>query len=85
MKRRYKEFHIGDEVMVHLRKEYFPMGTYNKFKMRKLGPCKIVKMHDSRNAYKVELSVELNISPVFNISNLTEYCEGGGGDEVAEV
>ena len=47
--------------MVHLRKEHFLVGTYNKLKMKKFGPCKIVKMHDSRNAYEVELPTELNI------------------------
>ena len=26
-KRRYREFQVGDEVMVHLRKERFPMGA----------------------------------------------------------
>ena len=83
MKRRYKEFQIGDEVMVHLRKEFFPVGRYNKLKMKKFEPCKIVKIHDSRNAYEVELPNELNISPVFNILYLTEYYEGGDGDEVA--
>ena len=60
------------------------MGTYNKLKMKKFGPCKIMKRHDSRNSYEVELHVELNISPVFNILDLTEYY-GGDGDEVAEV
>ena len=85
MKRRYKEFKIGDEVMVHLRKKYFSMGTYNKLKMKKFGPCKIMKRHDSGNTYEVELLVELNISPVFNILDLTEYYEGGDGDEVAEA
>lgn len=85
VKRRYKEFQVGDEVMVHLRKERFPVGTYNKLKMKKFGPCKIVKRHDSRNAYEVELPAELNISPVFNISDLIEFYEGGDGDEVADI
>ena len=63
--------------MVHLRKKHFLVGTYNKLKMKKFGPCKIVKRHDSENAYEVELPTDLNISPIFNISNLIEYYEGG--------
>ena len=82
MRRRYKEFQIGDEVMVHLRKEHFLVGTYNKLKMKKFGPCKIVKRNDSENLHEVELCAELNISLVFNISYLIEYYEG---DEVVEV
>ena len=70
--------------MVHLRKEHFPVGTYNKLKMKKFGPCKIVERHDFGNAYEVELPIELNISPVFNISDLTKYYEGGDSDEVAD-
>ena len=61
------------------------MGTYNKLKMKKFGPCKIVKRHDSRNVYEVELPTKLNISPVFKISDLIEYYEGGDGDEVVEA
>ena len=61
------------------------MGTYNKLKMKKFRPWKIVKRHDSSNAYEVEFPIELNISPVFNISNLTEYYEGGDGDEVVKA
>ena len=68
--------------MVHLQKEQFRVGTYNKLKMKKFGPCKILKKHDSGNAYEVELPSELNISPVFNISDLTEYHEGGVEDEI---
>ena len=82
---RYKEFQVGDEVMVHLRKERFPVGTYNKLKMKKFGPCKIVKRHDSRNVYEVGLPADLNISPVFNILDLTEYYEGGDSDEVTNI
>ena len=71
--------------MVHLRKECFLVGTCNKLKIKKFGLCKIVKRHDSRNAYEVELPAELNISPVFNILDLIEYYEGGDWDEVAEA
>ena len=71
--------------MFHLRNEYFPVGTYNKLKMKKFGPCKIVKRHDFGNVYEVELPAELNISPVFNILDLIDYYEGDDGDEVAEL
>lgn len=70
--------------MVHLRKERFPIGTYNKLKMKKFGPCRILKKHDSGNAYEVELSSGINISPVFNIVDLTEYHEGGIEDGTTE-
>ena len=61
VKRRYEEFQIGDEVMVHLRKVHFLLVTYNKLKIKKFGPCKIVTRHDSRNSYEVEFPIELNI------------------------
>ena len=44
--------------MVHLRKEHFLVGTYNKMKMKKFGPCKIVKRHDYGNADEVELPAD---------------------------
>ena len=71
--------------MVHLQKEHFKIGTYNMLKMKKFGPCKIVKWHDSRNAYEVELPTELNISLVFNILDKTKFYEGGDSDEVADI
>ena len=58
---------------------------YNKLKMKKFELCKVVKRHDSRNAYELELSTKLNISSVFNISILTNYYEGDHGDEVVEA
>ena len=63
--------------MVHLRKERFPVGTYNKLKMKKFGPCKIMKKHDSENAYEVELLDGIHISPIFNIAELKEYHDDG--------
>ena len=51
--------------------------------MKKFGPCKIVKRHDSINDYEEDFPGELNNLPIFNISDFTEYYEGGDGDKVA--
>lgn len=80
-KRRYTKFKIGDKDIVNLRKERFPMETYNKLKTKKFRPCKTLKKHDSRNAYEVEL---LSGLPMFNILDLKEYHEGSIEDEIEE-
>ena len=70
--RRYQVFNVGDLVMVYLRKERFPTRTYHKLKYKKIRPCKILK-NINDNAYEVELPSGLDISPVFNISDLYTF------------
>lgn len=68
--------------MVHLGKERFPTSTYNKLKMKKFGPCKIQKKHDSGNAYEVDLIDGIHISPIFNIVDLPKYHDDGADEDL---
>jgi hypothetical protein len=70
--RRELQFEVGDQVLAHIRKERFPRGTYNKLKMKKIGPCKILRKFDA-NAYEIELPDGVGLSPIFNVSDLHPY------------
>jgi hypothetical protein len=65
-------FEVGDQVLAHLRKEIFPRGKYNKLKMKKIGPCKILRKFVA-NAYEIELPKHIGISPIFNATNSYPY------------
>jgi hypothetical protein len=59
-------------ILAHLKKERFPRGTYNKLKMKKIGPCRVLKKF-GMNAYEIELPDGIGISPIFNISYFYPY------------
>jgi hypothetical protein len=71
-RRREVQFEVGDEVLAHLRNERFPRGTYNKLKMKKIGPCKILRKY-ATNAYEIKLLDNVGISSIFNIAYLYPY------------
>jgi hypothetical protein len=66
------QFEVGDLVLAHLRKERFSKGTYNKLKMKKIGPCRVLKKVGV-NAYEIELPDGIIIYVIFNISYLYPY------------
>ncbi|XP_059067746.1 uncharacterized protein LOC131858511 [Cryptomeria japonica] len=72
VKRRDVQFKVGDLVMAYLRKERLPKGQPYKLLMKKIGPLQVVHKFGN-NAYGVEIPLDLGISPIFNVCDLTTF------------
>lgn len=59
-------------MLAHLRKERFLKGEYNKLKMKKIGPCKILRKF-SKNAYELEMPTGIGISRIFNVADIYHF------------
>ena len=74
-KRREKNYEVGDLVLAYLKRARFPKGEHNKLKMKKIGPCRILRKF-SANAYELEMLIGVGISPIFNVADLYPYVSG---------
>ena len=69
------KFQLGDLLLAQLRKDKFPKGEYNKLKLKKIRPCKILRKFFA-NAYEIEMLKDAGISPIFNVVDLYKYHAG---------
>ena len=61
----------------------FLSGYYNKLKLKKRGPCRVLKrMLD--NSYNIYILKKMDISPILNVVDLYKYHEGGKKEECAK-
>ncbi|PKA61481.1 hypothetical protein AXF42_Ash014398 [Apostasia shenzhenica] len=72
--RKLKKFSEGDYVMIHVNAARFPPGKSKKLTAKKIGPYRVVRKISS-NAYELELPKNMGINSIFNVSDLTLYCE----------
>ena len=59
LKRREKNHEVGDLVLAYLRKERFPKREYNKIKLKKIEPCRILRKFSANASMSWECQQEL--------------------------
>lgn len=64
-------------------KEKFLKGKYDKLKLKKIGPFKIIHKF-SANAYELQLHPGIGISPIFNVAKLFPYTPSPEEDNSAQ-
>lgn len=74
LKRREVNFEVGDLVLAHPWKEWFPKHEYNKLDLKKIDLCKVLRKF-SANSYEIELPLNMGISLIFNTTQLYPYKE----------
>ena len=70
--KRFKEYQVGDLVMLYLRKSRLPAGHHFKMTNKRMGPFQILERL-SPNACRVDLLANMRINPSFNVSDLSPY------------
>ena len=76
--RRRVVFQPGDWVWVHMRKERFPEQRKSKLLPRGDGPFQVLERIND-NAYKIQMPGEYNVSPTFNVADLSLFDAGEDG------
>jgi len=72
IKKKFKNFNVGDFVMVRIHPERFSRGTVKKLNVCSVGPFKILKKFND-NAYVIYLFKDFGISSTFNAEDLVDY------------
>jgi len=79
--RRKVVFQPGDWVWVHMRKERFPEQRKSKLLPRGNGPFQVLERIND-NAYKIQMPGEYNVSPTFNVADLSLF---DAGEDVSDL
>ena len=72
MHHRFKEFNVGEYVLVCICHEIIPKKFSKKLYARAISPYFIIRKLGS-NAYFLDLPNDMDISPVFNVEDFLPY------------